>query len=98
MAVTIFRGRALSLSATVNKVRMVPKRFAAIKKLQTRDLGLKIRGVQYDARRTELMPAVARLGVPLAARDQGAKCARSTGADRRKSATAEDGNGKNGEV
>ena len=68
---------------------MVPKRLTAIKKPQTRDLRLKIRGVQYDARRTELMPAVARLGVPLAARDQGAKCARSTGADRRKSATAE---------
>ena len=86
------------LCDNTNKVRMIPKRFAAIKKPQTRDLGLKIRGVQYDARHTELMPAVARLGVPLAARDQGTKRARSTGADRRKSATAEDGNGNNGQV
>ena len=54
---------------------------------QTRDLGLKIRGVLYDARHTEHMPAVARLNVPLVARDQGAKCALSIGADRRKSAT-----------
>ena len=65
---------------------------------ETRDRGLKIRGVQYDARHTELMPAVARLSISLAARNQGTTCARSTGADRRKSATAEDGNSTNGQV
>ena len=39
------RGRALSPSATINKTRVYPKPLATINNAETRDLGLKTRGV-----------------------------------------------------
>ena len=53
-AVTIFRGRALSQSATVNKAHMVPRLLATSETPQTRDRGLKTLGVvRYETPRIE---------------------------------------------
>ena len=53
-AVTIFRGRALSQSATVNRARMVPRLLATSETPQTRDRGLKTLGVvRYETPRIE---------------------------------------------
>ena len=50
LSVPASRGRALSISTTVNKVRMIPERFAATETPQTRDLGLRARRYRCDAR------------------------------------------------
>ena len=53
-AVTIFRGRALSQSATVNRAHMAPRHLATSETPQTRDRGLKTLGVvRYETPRIE---------------------------------------------
>ena len=50
--VTVFRGRALSVSATINQPRVFPRPLAAINNAETRDLGLKTRVVVRCPRTT----------------------------------------------
>ena len=62
-AVTFFRGRALSQSATVNRARMVPRLLATSETPQTRDRGLKTLGAVRIRDTPNRTPAFARLNV-----------------------------------
>ena len=84
----------LWLPATINQAHVFPRPVATVNNAETRDLGLMTRegcGMPAnsrpwtdDTRRDppERIHAVARLSVPLAARDQGTKCALLMVADR----------------
>ena len=93
---TIFRGRALSSisdsqQGTHGPLILRQKRNAA----DARPRGV-IRGCRTTTRAFNSRSRVSALLI--AARDQETKCTLSSGADNRRSATAEVGNGKNGQV
>ena len=56
--VTVFRGRALSVSATINQPRVFPRPLATINNAETRDLGLKTRVVVRCPRTTSQQGSV----------------------------------------
>ena len=119
MAIFPFQPHAvalLRLRAAINQTRVFPQPLATTDNPETRDLGLKTRGVraQYHTRSVHFRipnfvtiprfcnclrfhPAVARLSIPLAARGRGIMRILLMVADTRRSATAEDGNSKNGQ-
>ena len=101
LSVPSSRGRALSVSATINQMRVFPQLLATTDNAETRDLGFKthgtpavgIRGFTVMRDAPNHKPTVARLSVSLAARGRVTMCtlsmvADSAGARPRKMVTA----------
>ena len=81
------RGRALSVSAIINEMRVFPQPLATTDNAETRDLGLKTRKVVRHPRTTPLRSRVC--GVSLFAHDQGTRRTLLIVTGIQKSATAE---------